>query len=707
MSVSAERSNEADDLRARAEHRLATTRRDVQSLPIDDARELVHELQVHQIELELQNEELRRAQVELEASRDAYLDLYDFAPVGYLTLDPMGVIREANLTAATLLGVERKGLVGRKLAHFAVRADQDTLFRHCREVLSTGARQTCEIRIKAPTGMSPCVRLEMTAVEDEKGSRNECRAVLIDITQRRQAEEALRASEEKHRSIVDNIGIGVALISPKMEILGLNRQMRTWFPKVDAGQHPICHQAFNDPPRDGICNHCPTCETLRDGQVHESVTDTPQAGGIRNYRVVSSPIHDEAGAVVAAIEMVDDVTERRWAEEALRESAEKFRGLVESTFDWIWEVNAEGVYVYASPQIEAMLGYKPDEVVGKTPADLMAPEGAEQIAEVIKDALETGKPVVMLENVNLHKDGRRIVLETSGVSVRDSAGQVTGFRGVDRDITDRKRAEEELARYRDHLEQLVQERAAELETAHQKLLQQQRLATLGQLTATVSHELRNPLGTIRASFFAIAEETHGKELGIEDVLDRAERNILRCDAIIEELLDYARTKETDLSPTRVDEWLAHVLDEQRIPAGIHLKRSLAAGLEIPMDREKLRRCVINLVTNACQAIQEGKQTGGGLTVETAGAGNRLEMRFIDSGPGIPPERMEKIFEPLYSTKGFGVGLGLPIVRQIAELHGGGIEIESESGEGTRATLWLPLMQPEGRRDEQVAYSSSR
>ena len=199
--MSTERSNETDDLRALAEHRLVTTRRDVQSMPIDDAGRLVHELQVHQIELELQNEELRRAQVELEASRDAYLDLYDFAPVGYLTLDPMGVIREANLTAATLLGVERRRLAGRKLAHFAVRADQDTVLRHCREVLSTGARQTCEIRIRTAKGAALYVRLETVAVEDDKAQRNTCRMVVADITERRQAEKEL----ERHREHLEEL----------------------------------------------------------------------------------------------------------------------------------------------------------------------------------------------------------------------------------------------------------------------------------------------------------------------------------------------------------------------------------------------------------------------------------------------------------------------------------------------------------------------
>ncbi len=143
-------------------------------------------------------------------------------------------------------------------------------------------------------------------------------------------------------------------------------------------------------------------------------------------------------------QLKQEIVERKRAEEALRDSESKFRGLVESSSDWIWEVNVEGVYTYASPQVEAMLGYKPHEVVGKTPFDLMPPEEAERISKVFKDLIETGKPIILLENVNLHKDGRRMILETSGVPFFDADGKIAGYRGMDRDITERKRAEEEM-----------------------------------------------------------------------------------------------------------------------------------------------------------------------------------------------------------------------------------------------------------------------
>ena len=259
------------------------------------------------------------------------------------------------------------------------------------------------------------------------------------------------------------------------------------------------------------------------------------------------------------------------------------------------------------------------------------------------------------------------------------------------------KTEEALARNRDHLEELVRERTRELEVAHEELLRKERLATLGQLTATVSHELRNPLGTIRSSIFTIGELTRDRGLGIEHVLDRVERSIVRCDNMIEELLDYTRTRPLACARTSVDEWLGQVLSELEIPGGIALEPELSSGVEVAIDRERFRRCLVNVVDNACQAMLEAKRPAGHLTLRTEVLGDRLEVRIIDTGVGVAPEHLDRLFEPLFSTKGFGVGLGLPLARQIMEQQGGGIDIHSKPDEGTEVTLWLPILGNENGR----------
>jgi signal transduction histidine kinase len=149
-------------------------------------------------------------------------------------------------------------------------------------------------------------------------------------------------------------------------------------------------------------------------------------------------------------------------------------------------------------------------------------------------------------------------------------------------------------------------------------------------------------------------------------------------------------------PTTIDPWLGAVLDEQALPSGMALRRDLsAAGAEVPLDNDRFRRVVINLFDNACQAMTEDRETSGVaprhcLTVTTRAPDDRVEISFSDTGPGIPPDVMSKVFEPLFTTKLTGVGLGLPMVKQIVEQHGGGMEISSERDRGTHVTLWLPL-----------------
>jgi signal transduction histidine kinase len=238
---------------------------------------------------------------------------------------------------------------------------------------------------------------------------------------------------------------------------------------------------------------------------------------------------------------------------------------------------------------------------------------------------------------------------------------------------------------------------ADLKAAQDELLRQERLATLGKLTATVSHEIRNPLATIRASAFALDHKTRGRGLGVERPLDRIERNITRCDNIITELLDYTRMGALNSQPVLFDEWLQQVLDEQTCPKGITLSQELAAGVEIWLDPERFRRVIINLVDNACQAMLEWKQSNDKplvLSIQSKVVDQQLRISISDTGPGIPPDVLPHIFDSLYSTKGFGMGLGLPIVKEIMNQHSGKIEITSEDGKGTQAILWLPLLRPE-------------
>ena len=257
------------------------------------------------------------------------------------------------------------------------------------------------------------------------------------------------------------------------------------------------------------------------------------------------------------------------------------------------------------------------------------------------------------------------------------------------------KANADVLKLNEELEHRVEERTAELHAAQGDLLRNERLAALGQLTATVSHELRNPLGAIRTAVYLVAGRTKDAGLGVEGALERADRSITRCDNIITELLDFTRTTDLALEAVPFDEWLSSVLDEQTVPKGIAFDNQVSTqGMEIAFDQDRFRRVIINVFNNGCEAMLEEAQAGSDkqhqMTVKSSVNDERLEIRFIDNGPGIAPDILEKIFEPLYSTKSFGVGLGLPTVRQIMRQHGGDIEMISDgNGNGTTVLLWLP------------------
>lgn len=279
---------------------------------------------------------------------------------------------------------------------------------------------------------------------------------------------------------------------------------------------------------------------------------------------------------------------------------------------------------------------------------------------------------------------------------RDELGVLySGFNEMLAQIQNR---DQTLEQYRSNLEGLVDERTRELEEAQKELVSKEKLAVMGTLSAMVSHEIRNPLGTIRNTIFNIKQMINKNNYTVGPELERIERSVVRCDHIVEELLDFTRLHEKNFEPVNVDTWLNELIDEQSIPEGMAVTKNLKSQAVIYIDSESFRRAVINVVQNGIQAMtkvksgknsEPSKQKNMKLTVESRVRQDRVELIVTDNGEGIPQASLEKIYEPLYSTKSFGVGLGLPIVKGIMEQHLGGIEIDSQVGAGTKVTLWLP------------------
>ena len=292
------------------------------------------------------------------------------------------------------------------------------------------------------------------------------------------------------------------------------------------------------------------------------------------------------------------------------------------------------------------------------------------------------------------KDGRWVLVSERRMPNGGIAGlriDITALKAMQKSLSESRAKINKMA---EDLERRVEERTRELRTAQDELLKKERLSVLGQLTATVAHELRNPMSAIRNTAYAIREAAGSDAVRFERPLARLERSVSRCETLISELLEFTRPKEAQRRPLRLDDWMNEVLDEQKVPDGIALLRRLGApGVQVALDAERFRRVVINLIDNAAQAIQGSDAPGGArrITVTTS-VSEFIDLLVEDSGPGIPADVLPRVFEPLFSTKSFGTGLGLPTVKQIVEQHSGVIAIASEIGRGTTVHIRLPLPQ---------------
>jgi PAS domain S-box-containing protein len=369
------------------------------------------------------------------------------------------------------------------------------------------------------------------------------------------------------------------------------------------------------------------------------------------------------------------------AQSSLAESEARFRDFAEATSDWFWEQDENLRFArFSGDGRSTEITSNAD--LGKTRHEtVQAGVSAEQWAQHDAD-LAARRPFHNFRFERTLADGRVIYVSISGKPVFDGRGQFRGYRGSGRDVTKEVAVEVELARR-------VEERTAELRAAQDELVRKERLSALGQLTATMAHELRNPLSAIRNTLFAVKETATNKGVDLERPLARVERSVARCDRIINDLLDYTRVKELHLAELAPDPWIDEVLSEQRLPAGIELECHLAADCTIAIDPERVRRVLINLIDNAAQAMpdDDARERKIRLTTTLTDDG-RFELVVADTGGGIPADILPKVFEPLFSTKSFGTGLGLPMVKQIIEQHNGTIAIASEAGKGTRVTVRL-------------------
>jgi len=463
-----------ESLREQAEARLREQRVAVSRRQSDaDNYRLLHELEVHQVELEMQNHALLDLREQLERSLEKYTDLYDFAPVGYLTVTDDGTIREANLAAAALLGLERARLINRRLGVFIAAETRPTFNAFLERVWVGTAREHCEITLAHDDGALCHLHLEGVAVLS--GADRWCHLAAMDITERKRAEEAARASEQASRKMMeelreerDRFAKIVATVPGGIFSFRLRPDGSTCCPYVS----PIFADLYGLHPEDLAESAAPLWAIIHPDdldQVRASVaasarTLTPWRDEFRWRRHTgeeiwveghSMPVREPDGSILWH-GFLQDITARKQAEEALQESAAIYRAIGESNDYGVWICAPDGRNTYASDSFLKLVGLTQEQCSNFGWGEALHPDDAERTIAAWKECIRTGG-VWDIEHRFRGADGRYHAILARGVPVKNARGEIVCWAGINLDISRLKQTEEALRRSLEQKETLLRE----------------------------------------------------------------------------------------------------------------------------------------------------------------------------------------------------------------------------------------------------------
>ncbi len=660
------------DLRRRAEEALKTCETDRSGpLSSETALALVHELQVHQIELELQNEELVQTRHEAEALRDQYIDLYDFAPVGYFTIDRHGTILALNLTGSVLLSESRQALVGARLQFFMHPDFLRAFTAFCDRVLQSGTTETFEAEVSGARG-GPRWYALLKGRADPAFPADRIRLVLSDITERKEAEEALRESEKRLRLAQERGDVRMWDWDVAAD--------RVTVPPDFLGHHGIAWEAirtFSDwermiHPDDRKRVAAEHVATLATGEPFDlEFRLVVPSGEVRWVQLGGGGLTDERGGPVQVLGVLIDVTARKQAEDDLRKSEERYRSLVENNIDAVLLTSLDGAILVANAEACRIFGMTQEELI-RGGWDAIIDRSDPRLAAAQEERDRTGR--FRGELTYRRKDGSVFPGEVATALFTDPRGTRWVTRII-RDITDRKKAEEALQDY-----------AERLRASNEEL---QRFAYVA------SHDLQEPLRSI-VSFSQLLDRRYRGRLDkdADEYLSFIVEGGMRMQALIRDLLQVSRveTGARPLEPTDAAGVVAGALRALEAP----LREADGMVTVGPMprvmaDAAQLEQVFTNLIGNAIKYRRGGVPPA--ITVSAERQGEMWEFAVRDNGIGIEAEYFDRIFvmfQRLHTHDEYeGTGIGLAVVKKIVDRHGGKVWVESTPGEGATFFFTLP------------------
>jgi PAS domain S-box-containing protein len=635
--------------------------------------------------------ERKQMEEALREREEQYSTLLETMEEGYYEVDLAGSLTFINDSFSKMHA--RENMLGMNNREYMSKETARRVYEIFNGVYKTGQPvRLVEWEIVKGDGQKAIVEASVYLVENSQGERIGFRGIERDITERKRAEEALRQSEERYRNILESmqeayyendlaghfIFVNDALCKhlgySKEELIGkVSRQFQ------DEANAKKTYQAFNEIYRTGEPVKALEAEYIR------------KDGTKGTYEVSASLIRDAQGKPIAFRGVSRDITERKQAEEALRKSEERYRTVLENIQDGYFENDLAGNFTFVNDVIGKHLGYTKEELIGLNYRQYTDEENRKKLLQQYGELYRTGVPIKILEVGYLAKDEGKVISEISTSLIRDSDGKPIGFRGISRDITERKQAEEEKR------------------SLQEQLRQSQKMEAIGQLAGGVAHDFNNLLTVIKGysqlSLLDLKEDN--PLLGNIQEIEKATQ---RATDLTRQLLAFSRRQILDLKVLDLnvllkdlDKMLRRIIGED-----IELVTLLSKDLgKVKIDPSQIEQVIFNLAVNARDAMP----SGGKLAIETANVeldeeyahthvnvapGRYVRLSVSDTGVGMTQEVKERVFEPFFTTKekGKGTGLGLSMVYGIVKQSNGNIELYSEPGRGTTFRIYLPRTEEE-------------
>jgi PAS domain S-box-containing protein len=623
--------------------------------------------------------ERHKAEDALKQSEERYRTILEEMQDGYFEVDLAGNYTFGNDANCRQLGYSREELIGLNYRAFIAGEDIENVYQTFNQVYREGQPVrafTCKtVRKDGSTGLG---EISIFPIRNEKGDIIGFRGIGRDIAERLQMIEALRRSEERYRTVLEEMEeayyeldlagnftfFNDALVrnagSSREELMGMG--YKAYIPAKDIER---VYNAFSQVYKTGKPYKGLPLQSLRnDGRI------------IFSEETVL-PLRNKAGEIVGFRGVSHNVTERLQMMEALRRSEERYRTMLDEMEEAYYEVDLTGNFTFFSDALCRQLGYSREEIMGMSYQIYIPPENAKKVFEVYNTVYRTGEPHKLFTSAQIKKDGTRVYTEDSIFPMRDEEGKIIGFRGISRDITDRKQREEE----KKQLEQKAQFAS--------------RLASVGELASGVAHEINNPLTAV-IGYAHLLLERKDIPVDIKRDVEVINEGAQRVAGIIKKLLVFARQTKPERTYVDINEIINTTLDLRAYSLqSNNIKVILQLDPDLPMtvaDPGQLQQVFLNLIMNAETEVKL-VHGGGKLSIKTEQIGDNLRISFKDNGLGIAKENLERIFNPFFTTRkvGQGTGLGLSVCHGIVTEHKGRIWAESQLGKGATFIVELPIV----------------